>query len=543
LKNWIKWLEGAQFIGLAIMLIGLSVSNFLMSLSGIWLSAVFVLHLINDFFSGKNIRVRLRQFTSSGYAVIFASFYFALLIGMLWSDDWSYGLRDLKIKLPMLIMPVVISTLNPISEKAIRKLFILFISSLCVATLLCLSVYWGKYNSLAHFLSWKEHDVNDIRDISIFISHIRFSLLLVVAICILSIHFFARNKERFISILVIGLFVYFLWVVESITGFTILFVLIFGFLLFLAFHSERQWLKMTGIAGILLFVSAIFFFGMWIYRDYYKIEAINVQQLDEYSSGGERYEHHPEIRQVENGHYVMVYIAWGEMSDAWRAKSSKDIEAVDASGNVLKGTLIRYLSSRGLRKDKEGVAQLSENDVKQIEAGVPSVTWENKNGLELRLERIMFEYNSYIDGENPSGHSVFQRLEFWKTGWGIIKEHPNLGVGTGDVANAFVAQYEAMDSPLERTYWLRAHNQYLTFWISIGWIGLSWFLFVLSYPLRIKAYRNNKVYMCFWVTVVLSFLTEDTLESQAGVSFFVFLTCFLIFLPRKGGAGRTLILD
>ncbi len=39
--------------------------------------------------------------------------------------------------------------------------------------------------------------------------------------------------------------------------------------------------------------------------------------------------------------------------------------------------------------------------------------------------------------------------------------------------------------------------------------------------------------MTFWITAFLSMLTEDTLETQAGVSFFIFFSCLFLFLKNK----------
>jgi O-antigen ligase len=144
-----------------------------------------------------------------------------------------------------------------------------------------------------------------------------------------------------------------------------------------------------------------------------------------------------------------------------------------------------------------------------------------KRGLNKRLDRIFFEWSNYRAGGDPNGHSVLQRWEFWKTGWGIAKSNVLFGVGTGDVKSAFRQAYIDNESPLQPQFRLRAHNQYLTMWITYGIVGLVLFLLILAWPL-FHGYGRDANYIMFFILAALSFLTEDTLESQAGVMFFAF---------------------
>jgi len=95
-----------------------------------------------------------------------------------------------------------------------------------------------------------------------------------------------------------------------------------------------------------------------------------------------------------------------------------------------------------------------------------------------------------------------------------------LGTGTGDVKAAFEAIYVENEVNLEPQYRLRAHNQYLTFWVSFGVIGFIAFLTLLVAPFAQG--QMTYLYMAFMIIAFLSCLTEDTLETQAGVTFFAF---------------------
>jgi O-antigen ligase len=75
---------------------------------------------------------------------------------------------------------------------------------------------------------------------------------------------------------------------------------------------------------------------------------------------------------------------------------------------------------------------------------------------------------------------------------------------------------------------LRAHNQFLTIFAAFGIFGLLWFLATLILPPLILKVRRDYYFNFFLVISILSMLNEDTLETQAGVTFFAFF--YVIFL-------------
>jgi hypothetical protein len=72
----------------------------------------------------------------------------------------------------------------------------------------------------------------------------------------------------------------------------------------------------------------------------------------------------------------------------------------------------------------------------------------------------------------------------------------------------------------------------LEFAVTFGVIGFIWFLIALFYPVfKLKIF--DFLYIAFFIIAFLSMFTEDTLESQAGISFFVFFTAFFLFCRQK----------
>jgi hypothetical protein len=228
----------------------------------------------------------------------------------------------------------------------------------------------------------------------------------------------------------------------------------------------------------------------------------------------------------ENGHFVNLFVSEVELRSEWPKYSSIPFDSLDKRGQHIDRTIIRYLTSKGLTKDSAGLSKLSAHDVSKIEKGIANHTY--RFSFLSRLHQLFWEYESYSITQNPSGHSATMRFEFWKTAILIIKDHPLTGVGTGDVPDAFTEKYEQTQSKLSEKWRLRAHNQFLTFAVAFGIIGLTLILLCMFYPLR---YNENRsfLYLSFFIIAAISMLTEDTIETQAGVTFFAFFTSYLLF--------------
>ena len=156
-------------------------------------------------------------------------------------------------------------------------------------------------------------------------------------------------------------------------------------------------------------------------------------------------------------------------------------------------------------------------------------------GIKTRIMKIMVAYNNYSRNGDANGSSVFQRIEFIKASLGIIKESPVLGVGTGDIVNAFADYYENTNSKLRPEYRFRSHNQYLAITVAFGVIGLLWFLFSMFYPIIADKKNRNYIYFVFLYIMILSMFTEDTIETQIGATLFAYFNSFLVL--GRGAEG------
>ena len=114
----------------------------------------------------------------------------------------------------------------------------------------------------------------------------------------------------------------------------------------------------------------------------------------------------------------------------------------------------------------------------------------------------------------------------------LIKDSPVIGYGIGDYRDELLKSYKN-SSPFLFSNKYNAHNQYLSFFVSVGFIGFSLFiLFILYNIFKALKFKNQElllilVFYCFVMT------TENILEREDGVIFFSFFTCFFRLVKDK----------
>ena len=172
------------------------------------------------------------------------------------------------------------------------------------------------------------------------------------------------------------------------------------------------------------------------------------------------------------------------------------------------------MSSKGLRKDAKGVKQLSKMDIHDIEMGHASII---KSGIIARFYGIKHQLNN---ANTPNNHSILERIRYWKAGISILKENWLIGVGTGDVQTAFNEEYKASNTLLNEQNWHRAHNMFLTVFITFGICGLALFCWMIAHFTWYNIRHHQLVGLFFILIAVVSFIPEDTLETQTGATFF-----------------------
>ncbi|CAG0983470.1 MAG: O-antigen ligase family protein [Bacteroidetes bacterium] len=513
-KNILKP-ENILYFGLILVAIGLPLSKFLMSVGQMFIFLSWILL--------GNYKQLLTNYVKSTTAIAVSVLFLLHLLGLLFTSDFKYALQDIRVKLPLFLFPLVLSSFRPLTKNQFKWIFYILSLSVILSTLIGLMRYFG----------WFGYEVIDKREISVFISHIRFGLIMVVAIIALA--YFFKTESRIFKVFIATAIVwlcFFMLSMGFLTGLSVLFIFLGIYFLKKIFTKYKTSQLKTPIILFLL-LAMPFGFIYYTITDYYNINKPKQITLLTRTKGGEAYYQDltgQHKNAVENGYLIYRNIAWKELKESWNNRSQIEYDGLDLNNQQIKNTLLRFLTSKGLNKDAEGVASLSYSEIKAIENGIANVNYTHQSAIKTRLHQIIWEIDNYLQGRDYNGHSIVMRWIYWKTGFKIVKENFLLGVGTGDVQNEFQKMYEKENSILRPEFRLRAHNQFITFAITFGVLGLLVFIIALFYPLyKLKLY-NRFIYLGFFVVVVASFITEDTLESQAGVTFYIFMHSLLCWL-------------
>jgi hypothetical protein len=538
ITSWPRDTSSLMYYALILLAISIPLSEFGMSISQFLLLGLWVFEGMaarkNVFSSAQrqsqlkriaiNVGCKFRMLLNNPAAIVVVSLYFLHIIGSFYSTDLNYALKDLRIKLPLISIPVIIATSAPLSIKRFHKLMTFFV----------LAVFAGTMASI--FVLFTRH-ITDPRELSIFISHIRFSLTICFSVFIL-IYFiakkiFPKKSSIYLMIALVLWFLLFLLILESVTGILITIVMGLFFLFYYIFKFRGFGFKIIASVFLMAFLVFTYLTISKIVNKYESPAPVDFTSLEAHTQFGSPYLHDTSSYGIENGEYVGLYISPTELRHEWNLRSKFSFDGKDLKGQELKYTLIRYLHSKGLRKDALAVRSLTPTEIHNIENGIANVGYTEPFNFTSRIEQMAMGYHNYSNYGDPNASSTMQRIEYWKASMYIIKNHWLTGVGTGDLNEAFDQAYKDVNTRLHPSFQKRSHNQYLAIFVAFGVFGFLWFIFTLIYPGVKVGKFHNYLYIIFTIIIIMSMLTEDTLETQARATFYAFFNALLLFGYRR----------
>lgn len=503
------------YFTLALFMVSLPFSEALISISGVLLFLVSLLQIKKQTFFQK-LKGR-RQL------VLFSSIYLVYLIGFIFTKDFQWGVYDLRKNIPYLIIPLAFLFEKQINTKQLINLLKLF----------ALAVFASAAITMIGFYFKNERTVLDAQEYG-FIHHIRFSFEVVLAMIILSV-FLLANQFQFkrvgkltILAVIVFLFLFLIWN-QSFTGLIAFLGAALVGIPLLVSKLKSKWVKVFAWSGMAILVLVPILYLSFAVHKFYNVDKIDFNLLDRTTEQGNPYTHHLKNKHIENGHYVGLYWCEPEMRKSWNKRAEIEYDSIGGNGYQVKYTLIRYLTSKNLRKDAAGVGQLTNDDIKNIEAGISNYILANR-GLSLypRIYVSIWELDNYFKTGDANQQSISQRIEYVKAALTIIKAHFLFGVGTGNWKAAYRNAYHQINSEIEPSNYADAHNQYLNYMVKFGLIGLLWILFAMVYPvIKTGAYRNP-VFLLFLTTMLIANFGDSNLETHVGGSFFVLFYCLFI---------------
>jgi len=143
----------------------------------------------------------------------------------------------------------------------------------------------------------------------------------------------------------------------------------------------------------------------------------------------------------------------------------------------------------------------------------------------LRTRYSYTIYDMQMSGNlNASGndYSISRRIIANKVAYSIFRDHPIFGVGEGNLLEYIYKKY-ALDYPFIKTdNILDPHNQFLRQLACTGLTGFIIFFACFYYPLFYKKNYRHIPLLVIYIIASISFLVEDTLDIQLGLSFCLF---------------------
>jgi hypothetical protein len=474
--------------------------------------------LLGNWLLEGDLRRKWHQLKGNRVFWILSSVFLAHVVGLLWTDDLFSGWNDVRTKIPLMFLPLVLFSSRPLEKNYFHLVLYAFILGCFINTLWCI-IY-----------SFVLHSNEQMRDVSRFMSHIRLGLYLNMAICC-CFYFFRLTEElprRAVLAVAMIYFTAMLLVLGLATGLINLIILCLLALLWYAWKSRGK------LKVIALCVSAVVVLSTVLFIKHVRDEQIGVKYSDVNipaikNPAGNLYIHFDKRGQKENGYYVLMNIQLQELQRAWKRDFPADSFSYEPAHNLSRyEVLVRYMASKGLMKDSVGYAALTAEDKIHVRNNVTNYLYPDWSPLRKRTYEFVNEFDEFRNNRYVNGHSLTMRLYFWKAASYAIAEKPLTGWGTGDVHAAMTAAYAATGSPLSPEWHKRPHNQFITVAVALGIMGFVIFLVTLVYPVKLLRRSLTWLYKPFLITAILSFLLEDTLETQAGLTFFAFFNTLLL---------------
>lgn len=508
----------------------LLMAAFFMPVSVWMLSAVSIALAVN-WLAGGDYRAKVKNLSGRGGILILLLLFAMYLLWLLNTSDFNGALHELNLRLSLLLFPVVIGSSSGYSDSQLRMLFLAFISGCAISV-------GAGFMALSGMLPV---ELNDSRDLALFVPSIRLSLLLNFAIFTavwMSLDNRSGNMVLRTSLaLAAAMMAFFLFRLLSVTGIIIFIILLCGTGLHLTLKLKKPLPGITFLvlSAVAIITSVILVSGVWTSLRYPSDPGINEPRLCTLS--GNHYTHFPEETLIENGYFVWMNVCEDELRDEWSMRSEMPYEGIDKAGNELRVTLIRYITYLGMTKDSAAVASLTSDDIRNIEKGFAIPLYARIGSPRAKAYEIAWQIDKALKNSNPSGHSVTQRLEFYRASVGIIRKHPWFGTGTGDVRNAFSEEYSINNTPLTESFRKISHNQYLGFAVTFGIPGMMVALALMLLPWLRSPNRLLYPFVIFMSIIFMSMFNDDTFSSNIGTTFFSYFYTLLLIFKRQDGTG------
>jgi O-antigen ligase len=139
------------------------------------------------------------------------------------------------------------------------------------------------------------------------------------------------------------------------------------------------------------------------------------------------------------------------------------------------------------------------------------------------------------DLSNPmANESVEPRIVRWQAAIEVAKQKPIIGYGAGSELHILGDKYFNEKLYISYLHRLNAHNQYISFLLTTGLIGLLVYVVTLYSGFRIAFRENDLLFFVFVLLIAVVSLSESLLNAEKGVYFYsLFFSLFVFSNPER----------
>jgi hypothetical protein len=302
-------------------------------------------------------------------------------------------------------------------------------------------------------------------------------------------------------------------------------ILVFYILKIGYFKKGKKWILS---AAVICYLIPLVYTGN-VVRNFYAIKDPDYRNVEHFTKLGNEYSFDVSSKFKENGHYIYWFVCENELKEIWNTRSNYEFYGKNDRGFLISETLLRYMTSKGLKKDANDFLKLSDRDIRNVELGMGNYIYDAPVfAIYPRIYETVWEIDRYILTGDPNNQSLSQRIEYTKAALYIIKRNFWFGIGTGNFKDAYQNAYINMGSKLNEENYGMTHNQYLSYWIKFGLFGLIFILFALFFTAHKKRLFKNGLFVLFFMYMLIANLGDTNWETHLGLSLFVFF--FSLFL-------------
>jgi O-antigen ligase len=126
-------------------------------------------------------------------------------------------------------------------------------------------------------------------------------------------------------------------------------------------------------------------------------------------------------------------------------------------------------------------------------------------------------------------------MKRWNLELQLIKKSPLIGYGGGSEKDVLKEKYFEQKFYRSYLFQLNAHNQYFSFLINSGIIGLFVYLYFLFFGFSGAIKKRDFLLLSFLILIAVVSVSENILDVNKGIFFYSFFSSLFLLNPDQKG--------